>query len=122
MEKEEVKEAEEIKTEAANEAAEVTEEAEETVAEEKPLSKEDIIEIVKSTIREVMAEKETSEEETVENACDKDLTSKEEVIKLEALNSAPKSAIGIAVKEEPSWKSMSQADFCKWIDSGSYLK
>lgn len=68
---------------------------------------------------EVKAEEPAEEKaENEEAACKKEASEEAEVIKIEALNSAPKSSVGISLKEEPKWKSLSGDEFRKWVNSG----
>ena len=62
-------------------------------------------------------------DEVKNEVCDeaKDEVKKEEVIKAEVLNQKP--TIGLAAKgDADKWRSMSQSEFIKYIDSGAYKK
>ena len=61
--------------------------------------------------------KEQTAEEKVEKPAEE---KKEEVIKIETLNSSP--AKPTLAPQPEAWRSMSQKDFIKWIESGAYRK
>lgn len=98
--------------------------------------KEDIKEETKEEVNEDVKEEKVDEEsksETSENSCS--VTSKneevkeevkeeikpeekkeEEVIKIEVLNSACSSTLGVSVKEEEPWKQLTGKDFWDWLE------
>ena len=98
------------------------------VAEEKLDKLEDAAEMKAA---EAIVESATAKDEVKNEACDKvkdevknevcDEVKKEEVIKAEVLNQKP--TIGLAAKgDAEKWRSMSQSEFIKYIDSGAYKK
>ena len=103
------------------------------VAEEKLDRLEDNAEMkaAEAIVESMTAKDEKAKDEVKNEACDKvkdevknevcDEVKKEEVIKAEVLNQKP--TIGLAAKgDAEKWRSMSQSEFIKYIDSGAYKK